>query len=83
VAARLGRIGPERVRQHLEVLQAYGLPSEVPAELATEELMRFLLADKKHRRGLAMVLDGPSGLELVEGLDERFLAQMIEEFRRA
>jgi 5-deoxy-5-amino-3-dehydroquinate synthase len=82
VAARLGRIGSSRVVEHHEVLSSYELPSRVPDELSTEELMRFLLADKKHRRGLAMVLDGPSGLELVEGLEEHFLAQMIEEFRR-
>jgi len=83
VASRLGRIGPERVAEHREVLRSYDLPSQVPEELATEELMRYLLADKKHRQGLAMVLDGPGGLEVVQGLEEAMLAQMIEEFRSA
>jgi 5-deoxy-5-amino-3-dehydroquinate synthase len=70
LARRLGRIGDERVRDHDEVLSAYGLTPLLPADAGPDELVAFMHRDKKARGGLTFVLDGPQGIEVVEGVGE-------------
>lgn len=81
VAARLGRVGSERVDQHIELVARLGLAHRVPSWLVTEEAMSYLKADKKHRGSLAMVLDGPRGLELVHDVPAAVIAGAIDEAR--
>ncbi len=71
LAGALGRIGPERVREHLDVVQGYGLPSALPVRVKPAELIAVMRLDKKSTNtGLAFVLDGPAGPELVPDVDE-------------
>ncbi|ACU54633.1 3-dehydroquinate synthase [Acidimicrobium ferrooxidans DSM 10331] len=81
VAERLGRITRDRVIQHVEVVARLGLAHRVPPWIGAAEVMVFLAADKKHRGSLAMVLDGPSGLELVHGVPEAVIVAAIDEAR--
>ncbi len=81
LAARLGRIGPERVQRHLEVVRAYGLPEAVPAGADPEALLTAMGRDKKATDGLNFVLDGPAGVELVRSVDRADVAAVLEECR--
>ncbi|HLI16160.1 MAG TPA: 3-dehydroquinate synthase family protein [Acidimicrobiales bacterium] len=79
LAERLGRIPPERVARHLEVLAAYGLPSELPAGLDAGALVEFMARDKKARgEGLTFVLDGPDGVEPVHGVPAELVVELLE-----
>lgn len=68
LAERLGRIGADRVADHLRVLGAYGLAAELPAGAEVEDLVEIMARDKKATAGLTFVLDGPDGLEVVPGV---------------
>ncbi|MEU6167579.1 3-dehydroquinate synthase family protein [Streptomyces tanashiensis] len=70
LAGALGRIGAERVAEHLEVVGHYGLPTRLPAGVDAGELVALMRRDKKATSGLAFVLDGPAGAELVRDIDE-------------
>ncbi|MEU3466071.1 3-dehydroquinate synthase family protein [Streptomyces sp. NPDC006733] len=70
LAGALGRIGERRVAEHLEVVAGYGLPTALPAGLDPADLVRSMRRDKKASRGLAFVLDGPAGVELVQDVPE-------------
>ena len=48
---------------------AYGLDTTLPAGLDADELVRLMARDKKAIDGLTFVLDGPSGVEVVAGVD--------------
>ena len=78
LARRLGRIGDDRVRDHDEVLSAYGLTPLLPADAGPDELVAFMRRDKKARGGLTFVLDGPRGIEVVEGVDEEPVYATLE-----
>jgi 5-deoxy-5-amino-3-dehydroquinate synthase len=65
LAGRLGRISQARVAEHAAVVAHYGLPATLPAGVRAEELIVLMQRDKKSRGGLAFVLDGPDGPELV------------------
>jgi 5-deoxy-5-amino-3-dehydroquinate synthase len=69
LATRLGRIGPERVAEHREVVAAYDLPHSLPPGADPAELVRLFRRDKKALDGLTFVLDGPRGVEVVPGVD--------------
>jgi 5-deoxy-5-amino-3-dehydroquinate synthase len=69
LARRLGRIGDDRVGQHLRVLEEYGLESGLPASSDPGRLVALMHGDKKALDGLTFVLDGPRGVEVVPGVD--------------
>ncbi len=79
LARRIGRIDDARVRHHEELVSGFGLPTRPPPELCREELVSYMLRDKKSLSGPTFVLDGPSGVEPVEGVPEKdVLATMAE-----
>jgi 5-deoxy-5-amino-3-dehydroquinate synthase len=65
LAAKLGRIDADRVRQHDDVLEVFGLRGVLPASSASG-LVELMRVDKKTHHSLAFVLDGPAGFEVVE-----------------
>lgn len=68
LARRLGRIGDEGVAEHDALLDAFGLPSRLPAGYDADELVGVMARDKKALDSLTFVLDGPAGVEVVEGV---------------
>jgi 5-deoxy-5-amino-3-dehydroquinate synthase len=69
LAAALGRVDAARVDDHLAVIDAYGLNAGLPAGVDPDELLALMARDKKAVAGLTFVLDGPGGVELVNGVD--------------
>lgn len=69
LARRLGRIDDERVSEHHAVLDAYGVSGAMPAGLSAGRLVQYMARDKKARHDLTFVLDGPSGVEPVRGVE--------------
>ena len=66
----LGRIPAERVDDHCEVVRdAYGLATDLPSHLDPDLLVDLMRRDKKALAGLTFVLDGPDGVEVVNGVD--------------
>jgi 5-deoxy-5-amino-3-dehydroquinate synthase len=80
LAAALGRIGPDRVAEHEAVLRAFDLGCDLPFGADPARLVEYMRRDKKAHGDLSFVLDGPSGVEPVRGVDpvvvERVLAEM-------
>jgi 5-deoxy-5-amino-3-dehydroquinate synthase len=80
LAQRLGRIDSDRVSEHRKLVAAYDLPASVPAGVAPAELVTVMARDKKvTRAGLTFVLDGPHGLEVVDGIDPDVVAGLLAE----
>jgi 5-deoxy-5-amino-3-dehydroquinate synthase len=70
LAHRLGRVDAATVSEHRRVVAGYDLPTSIPAELADAELVELMGRDKKVLdQGLTFVLDGPTGVEVVTGVD--------------
>ncbi len=69
LARRLRRIDDERVELHRRVVGAFDLSPLLPAGLDPEQLVAFMARDKKAHQDLTFVLDGPSGVEVVRGID--------------
>ncbi len=70
LAAAMGRIDTPAVDEHRRVVAGYDLPSKIPAGLADDDLVELMGRDKKVLDGgLTFVLDGPDGVEVVEGVD--------------
>ena len=66
LARQLDRIDDERVKAHRVVVgDTYGLPTSVPTDLGTDDLMALMARDKKALDRLTFVLDGPRGIEIV------------------
>ncbi|MBW3548999.1 MAG: 3-dehydroquinate synthase, partial [Actinobacteria bacterium] len=68
LAHALGRIDAHRLAEHREVVEAYGLPTTLPAGTDKQELVRLFARDKKAVEGVTFVLDGPAGVEVVRGV---------------
>lgn len=68
LARDMNRIDESRVSQHYEVLETYGLQSQLPADVDQEALVRAMARDKKATDGLVFILDGPNGLEAVSNV---------------
>jgi 5-deoxy-5-amino-3-dehydroquinate synthase len=70
LARGLGRIGEERVKEHRAVVEGYGLPTAIPAEVDVDDdrLLDLMARDKKAVDGITFVLDGPAGVEPVRGV---------------
>jgi 5-deoxy-5-amino-3-dehydroquinate synthase len=79
VAHRLGRIDGARVGEHDAVLAAYDLPTVPPAGSSATELVARFERDKKALSSLTMVLDGPNGVEPVNGLDRDLLVETLDD----
>ncbi len=77
LARLLGRIDDARVERHVEVVAGYGLPTEIPAGADPAELLAWMARDKKATEGLTFVLDGPSGVEPVRGVERRVVEQAL------
>lgn len=83
LARVLGRIDDDRVSRHRRIVTGYGLPSTLPAGVEADELIRVMERDKKALNGLTFALDGPSGVEIVEGIDRSVLDSAFEAMRMA
>ena len=81
VAARMGRIGEERVAEHRRVVAGYGLPDRLPAMLDDDELLGLFGRDKKAVDGLTLVLDSARGVEPVAGVPEPLLREALASIR--
>ena len=77
LAARLGRIGADRVERHLEVVASYGLATDVPDGHDPDRLVALMGRDKKAVDGLTFILDGPAGCEVVAGIDPAAVRQVL------
>ncbi|MFF8974813.1 3-dehydroquinate synthase family protein [Streptomyces sp. NPDC014995] len=82
LAAALGRIDETRVAQHLEVVSGYGLPTALPPGPTPADLTALMRLDKKATTGLAFVLDGPQGPELVQNVPESTVLHTLEAMPR-
>ncbi|MFI1996433.1 3-dehydroquinate synthase family protein [Actinoplanes sp. NPDC020271] len=82
LAQAVGRIDLARKQEHLDVLRSYGLNPALPADLATDDLLPLLRADKKATHGLSFVLDGPNGVELVSDVDPGLVHDALAEMPR-
>lgn len=82
LAGELGRIPPERVAEHHDVVAHYGLPTALPSGLDDDRLIALMRLDKKAVTGLAFVLDGPRGAELVTGVPRSAVAAVLAEMPR-
>ncbi len=70
LARALGRIDDARVAEHYDVVgRAYALDTTLPPGVDADELVRLMARDKKALDGLTFVLDGPSGVEVVAGVE--------------
>jgi len=81
LARRLGRIDDERVAYHRRVVAGYDLPVSLPPGLDRFELVQLMRRDKKAVRGLTFVLDGPRGVEVVPGVEEGPVLDVLEEMQ--
>jgi 5-deoxy-5-amino-3-dehydroquinate synthase len=81
LAHRLRRIDAARVADHRRVVASYDLPTTMPDGIDTGELVEIMRRDKKALDGLTFVLDGPQGVEVVAGVDERDVRETLEAFR--
>jgi 5-deoxy-5-amino-3-dehydroquinate synthase len=79
LARRLGRIDDDRVATHTRVVAGYDLPTVLPPDLDLQELIELMARDKKAVRGLTFVLDGPRGVEVVPGVEERRVRDVLDE----
>lgn len=70
LARRLDRIDDDRVAQHVAVVAGNDLPTDIPDSCDPQELVSVMQRDKKRgaTEGLTFVLDGPNGVEVVEGI---------------
>lgn len=78
LARRMGRIDDARVDYHRRVVvDHYGLSTSIPAGIPPDELVRLMHGDKKALEGLTFVLDGPKGCEVVPGVDESVVREVL------
>jgi 5-deoxy-5-amino-3-dehydroquinate synthase len=83
LAGALNRIDAVRVHEHLDVVRHYGLPTDLPADVTPASLIGLMRSDKKATSGLAFVLDGPHGAELVNDVAHDVVAQTLAAMPRA
>ena len=81
LAYKLERIDHEKVVEHRQVLESYGLPSALPMSMSDEDLLISMTRDKKAVEGFTFVLDGPNGLEVVQGIEENFVRETLKKVR--
>ncbi|MEU7384962.1 MULTISPECIES: 3-dehydroquinate synthase family protein [unclassified Streptomyces] len=77
LAGALGRISEARAAEHVDVVRGYGLPTDLPADVEVPTLIKLMRLDKKALSGMAFVLDGPRGAELVTDVPEDVVADVL------
>jgi 5-deoxy-5-amino-3-dehydroquinate synthase len=77
LAEALGRIDAQRVEDHRRVVAGYDLPLDLSAASSADQLRKLMLRDKKATDGLTFVLDGPRGVEVVNGVPERTVVDVL------
>ena len=78
LAHRLGRISAERVGQHEQIVRHYDLPAQPPPGIDPAHLVEIMGRDKKALgQGLTFVLDGPDGIEVVDGVTPDIAASTL------
>lgn len=83
LARVLGRIDDTRVEDHYGVVRdVYGLSTAAP-DVDFADLLTEMRRDKKAVSSLTFVLDSPSGLAVVPGVDESAAARAWDEYRAA
>ena len=84
-AAELGRalerIDSDRVAEHRRIVDGYGLPGSLPEGAQADDLMAAMARDKKAVDGLTFALDGPTGVEVVAGIDPGLVRDTLEAVR--
>jgi 5-deoxy-5-amino-3-dehydroquinate synthase len=78
LARILGRVDSARVDHHREVVSNYGLPVSLPPGADRTVLVGYMTRDKKSTGGLSFVLDGPTGVELVQGVSPELVLRALE-----
>jgi 5-deoxy-5-amino-3-dehydroquinate synthase len=78
LARALDRIDETRVAYHRSVVAGYDLPLRLPSDADAGELLTLMHRDKKALTGLTFVLDGPNGIEPVEGVDSATVHAALE-----
>ena len=77
VAHAMGRIDEAKLAEHGRVLDVYDLPRTLPGGCDVDQVMALFARDKKAIKGLTFVLDGPNGLEVVPGVPEKVLRDVL------
>jgi len=78
LAEHMGRIDEARVKEHYAVVESYGLPTAIPDGADRDELLTLMGRDKKALRGgLTFVLDGPRGVEVVNGVEPGVVREVL------
>ncbi|MDQ1413266.1 MAG: 5-deoxy-5-amino-3-dehydroquinate synthase, partial [Acidimicrobiaceae bacterium] len=72
------RIDTRRVDEHYAVLSGYKLPMVLPPGTDVDEVVTVMARDKKATSGLTFVLDGPAGLEVVPGVAEGAVRDVLD-----
>jgi len=79
LAKRLGRIDETRLEAHRRIVKGFDLHADLPSGIDHAKLLEAMERDKKVRLGLSFVLDGPNGIEQVDGIDpDDVLATLAE-----
>lgn len=79
LAEVLGRISLDRIDEHFAVVgEEYGLGTDIPPGLQPSVLLELMRRDKKALDGLTFVLDGPQGVEVVAGVDDKPVLAALE-----
>lgn len=81
LAQRLGRIDADRVKDHLRIVEEYGLPTSLPAGTDSALLLRLMSRDKKALAGLTFILDSSRGVEVVEQVPPDAAVATLEEMK--
>nr|AXL06296.1 3-dehydroquinate synthase [uncultured bacterium] len=82
LAGALGRLDQSGVDEHLDVVRHYGLPTALPEGLDPAVLVRQMHRDKKAITGLAFVLAGPRGAELVSDVPPQVVTDVLDRMPR-
>jgi 5-deoxy-5-amino-3-dehydroquinate synthase len=82
LAGALGRIDQPRVDEHLDVVRHYRLPCRLPREVEADGLIAAMRLDKKSTGGLAFVLDGRGGADLVRDVPEHVVRDCLAHMPR-
>ena len=79
LAHSMERIDDHRLAYHYKVIRdIYRLGVEVPKTIKRTDLISFMRLDKKAINGLTFVLDGNNSIEVVSGVDEKYIDQAFD-----
>lgn len=81
LARALERVSDDEIAYHDEVLDILGLNGSFPEGFEVEDVVEAMTFDKKARHDLSFVLAGPSGYELVSGVDATLVSTVLRQFK--